>query len=390
MDVEVLKQRVCDEIDRRAPELVRISHEIHAHPELNFDEHFAHDLLASALEAEGLPTQRSAHGVATAFRAEAGAEGHRVAILCEYDALPGLGHACGHNIIAAAGLGAGLALAAVAREARGRVTILGTPAEEGGGGKIVLAETGAFADIDAAMMVHPADADLRWMGSLALHELDVWYQGQAAHAAAFPWEGRNALDAAVIGYTAVAALRQHIRPGERVHGVFTDGGEKANIVPRRASMQWLVRSPTVAGLEALKQRVVACLQAGADATGCTMGLKWSDVRYTEIRDNEPMVAAYVANAARLGRAVADPRDGQSVVASTDMGNVSYLVPSIHPMIQVAPPGTPIHTPAFEGHAASPAGDRAVIDGAKALAMTAVDLWNGDLLARAREAFAQAG
>jgi len=390
MDVEALKQQICAEVDRRADALIHISRAIHGHPELNYEEHFAHDLLATALEADGLRTERAAHGLATAFRAEAGSDGPRVAVLCEYDALPGIGHACGHNIIAAAGLGAGLALATVASTSGGRVVIMGTPAEEGGGGKIKLAEQGAFDGIDAALMVHPADADLQWMGSLALHELNVWFEGRAAHAAAFPWEGRNALDAAVLGYMGVAALRQHLHPGERVHGVFTDGGEKANIVPRRAAMQWLVRSTTVAGLEALKERVVTCLRAGADAAGCTMGLEWSDVRYTEIRDNQPMVAAYTANARRLGRDVADPRDGHRVVASTDMGNVSYLVPSIHPMIQVAPRGVPIHTPEFAVHAASPAGDRAVIDGAKALAMTAVDLWHGPLLEEARRAFAQTG
>jgi amidohydrolase len=262
MDLEALKQRVCDEVDRRASLLVEVSHDIHDHPELGFVERYAHDRLASVLEAEGLATERGAFGVDTAFRATAGRGRNTVAVLCEYDALPGLGHACGHNIIAAAGLGAGLALATVADAAGGGLVVLGTPAEEGGGGKIVLAERGAFDGIDAALMVHPADADLQWMSTLALHQVDVVYEGQAAHAAAFPWDGRNALDAAVLGYLGVAALRQHLRPGERVHGIITDGGERANIVPRRAAMEWIVRSPTLAGLEALKARVLTCLQAG--------------------------------------------------------------------------------------------------------------------------------
>jgi amidohydrolase len=390
MDLETLKRRVCDEVDRRAQLLVAVSHDIHEHPELNFEEHYAHDRLAGVLEAEGLPVVRQAFGVATAFRADAGAAGPLVAVLCEYDALPGIGHACGHNIIAAAGLGAGLALAAVAGEAGGRVAVLGTPAEEGGGGKVVLAERGAFDGVDAAVMVHPADRDLQWMSTLALHELHVEFEGRAAHAAAFPWEGRNALDAAVLGYLNVAALRQHLRPGERVHGVFTEGGEKANIVPRRAAMQWIVRSPTLAGLEALQVRVLGCLQAGADAAGCTMRATWAPVRFHDVRDNLPIARAFAGNAARLGRAVAEPAAGSEVVASTDMGNVSYLVPSIHPMLQVAPAGVAIHTPEFATYARGEAGDRAVLDGAKALAMTVLDLWQGDLLAEARAAFAAEG
>jgi amidohydrolase len=387
MTVETLKHQVCADIDRRAADLIAVSHDIHDHPELNFEERFAHDRLAGAIEAGGLAVERHAYGIETAFRADAGATGPVVAVLCEYDALPGIGHACGHNIIGAAGLGAGLALASVAHEAGGRVAILGTPAEEGGGGKVLLAERGAFDGVDAALMVHPADADLQWMSTLALHELHVRFHGEAAHAAAFPWDGRNALDAAVLGYLNLAALRQHLRPGERVHGIFTEGGEKPNIVPRTAAMHWLVRSPTVAGLEALKERVLRCLRAGADAAGCEMTHDWADVHYTEVRDNAPMAEAYAANAARLGRTVADPRAGHEVVASTDMGNVSYLVPSIHPMIAVAPRGVAIHTPAFAEHARSDAGDRAVLDGAKALAMTAIDLWATDLLADARRAFA---
>jgi amidohydrolase len=386
MDVEALKQRVCDEVDARADVLLEVSHDIHAHPELNYEEHYAHDRLAAVLEQEGLPTRRHAYGLATAFEATAGVGGPRVAVLCEYDALPGIGHACGHNVIAASGLGAGLALAAVAEQAGGRLVVLGTPAEEGGGGKIRMIEAGAFAEVNAALMIHPADRDLQWMSALALQEFEVVYTGRAAHAAAFPWEGLNALDAAVLGYVNVAALRQHLRPGERVHGVFTDGGEKANIVPRRAAARWMVRSPSTAGLEVLLERVLACLRAGTEAAGCTMAIEWNPVRYQEVRDNGPIADAFTANAARLGRVLAVPEVGSDVVASTDMGNVSYVVPSIHPMLQVAPEGVPIHTPDFATHADSAAGDRAVLDGAKALAMTVIDLWAGGLLEPAREAF----
>ena len=375
MDIEALKQQVCAEVDRRATLLVEASHEIHAHPELGFEEHFAHDLLTAILADEGLDPERSAYGVETAFAARAGdGPGPVVAVMCEYDALPGVGHACGHNIIATAGLGAGLAAATVAGATGGRLVILGTPAEEGGGGKIMLAERGALDGVDAALMVHPADADLVRMDAIAIQQLLVTYEGRAAHAAAAPWDGRNALDAAVLGYLNVAALRQHIRPGERVHGVITKGGDRPNVVPREAETFWYIRSPTAAGLEALKPRALACLEAGALATGCTCRHEWKPRPYSDMRDNQVLVAAYVANAARLGRAPLDPRDSHSVVGSTDMGNVSYRVPSIHPMIKVAPPGVAIHTEEFASFAAAPEGDEAVLVGAKALAMTVVDVW----------------
>jgi metal-dependent amidase/aminoacylase/carboxypeptidase family protein len=207
----------------------------------------------------------------------------------------------------------------------------------------------------------------------------------AAHAAAAPWQGRNALDAAVLGYVNVAALRQHILPTERVHGIFTKAGDKPNIVPREAAASWYVRSPTLASLQPLKERVLRALQAGADAAGCSMTASWPTHPYSDMRDNGPMVSAYIENMARLGRRVVTPNPASAVVGSTDMGNVSYLVPSIHPIIQVAPAGCPIHSPEFTAHARSEVADRAVIDGAKALAMTIVDLWTG-LLEPARAAF----
>ncbi|HEX6424778.1 MAG TPA: M20/M25/M40 family metallo-hydrolase, partial [Acidimicrobiales bacterium] len=216
-DLTAAKARIAAEVDRRAELLVDVSHQIHARPELRYEEHFAHDLLAGVLEREGLAVTRSARGVETAFEAGAGTAGPTVAVMCEYDALPGIGHACGHNVIAAAGLGAGLAAAALADELGGRVVVVGSPAEEGGGGKVHLIDGGAFEGVDAALMVHPADADLLAMDVVALHEAHVTYTGEAAHAAAAPHKGRNALDAAVLGYVNVAALRQHIEPGERVH-----------------------------------------------------------------------------------------------------------------------------------------------------------------------------
>jgi amidohydrolase len=374
--IEGAKDRLIAEVTRRADALVEASHDIWEHPELNFEEHHAHQLLTDLLESEGVEVERGAFGLDTAFVARAGTDGPTVAVLCEYDALPEIGHACGHNVIATAGLGAGLAAAALADELGGRVVVLGTPAEEGGGGKVYIAEAGGLDGVDAALMVHPAGLDLVRMDVIAVHQLFASYQGEAAHAAAFPHLGRNALDAAVLGYNAVAALRQHIRPDERIHGVFTHGGDKPNIVPKYAQTYWFVRSPTLKSLKALEPRVTACLEAGAAATGCTCTLEWDEPAYADLLDNGPIATAYATNAAGYtDRTLQDPSiTGFPVVGSTDMGNVSYLVPSIHPMIAVAPPHVSIHTPEFAGFARGPEGDRAVVDGAVALATTIADLW----------------
>lgn len=375
VDLEHLKDRLGEEVQARRRLLTEVSHRIHARPS-NYEEHFAHDLLTGVLEEAGLTVERHLAGIATAFAARAGHGGPCVAVLCEYDALPGIGHACGHNLIAAAGLGAGLAAAALAQEAGGRVVVLGTPAEEGGGGKVLLAQRGVFDGIDAALMVHPAGSDLTRMDTIAIQELHVTYTGRSAHAAAAPERGRNALDAAVLGYLNVATLRQHIASDERIHGIFTEAGDKANIVPARAAAQWMVRSGTIATLAPLVERVLACLRAGAEAAGCEMEMEVPNPTYADMVDNATIVARYRANAARLGREVLEPDRSRSVVGSTDMGNVSYVVPAVHPMICVTP-GAAIHTAEFEQAAGGPAGDAAVLDGATALAWTVADLWVGE-------------
>lgn len=373
-DVERAKSDAVAEIDRLADRLVDVSRKIHARPELGYDEVFAHDLLTTTIADFDVAVSRGSHGVPTAFEASIGDRGPEILVILEYDALPGIGHGCGHNVIAAAGLGAGLAVRNLLGDLKGRVRILGTPAEEGGGGKIAMARRGAFASGDAAMMIHPADADLLRMDSLAVQAVDVTYHGRAAHASAAPWEGRNALDAAVLGYMNVAALRQHIRPDERIHGIFTEAGEKPNIVPRRAAATWYVRSATMGSLQPLKERVEACLDGAASACGCGIDKRWEGHTYADVRDNGPLAGAFADNMGRRGRRVEDPRQtGRPVVGSTDMGNVSYLVPSIHPMVQIAPSGTAIHTREFAECAASEAADRGVVDGAAAMAMTIVDL-----------------
>ncbi len=387
LDLDAAKDRMGAVVDEHAELLLDVSHQIHAHPELNFEETFAHDLLCDVLDRQGLKAERHAHGVDTAFVARAGGSGPNIAVCLEYDALPGIGHACGHNIIAAAGLGAGLAAATVADVCGGQVTILGTPAEEGGGGKVFLLREGAFDGVDAAVMVHPAGCDLRSMNTIAIQQCRAVYRGESAHAAAAPEQGRNALDAAVLGYVNVAALRQHILPEERIHGVFVDGGDKPNIVPARAETSWYVRSPSLAALEDLKVRFAACIEAGALAAGCHHDLEWIDPPYAEMIDIDAMLDRYADNAARLGREVLEPGVGgiECVVGSTDMGDVSYVVPSIHPMLKAADRGVPIHTEAFAGFAAGPLGDAAVLDGAKALAWTIADLWlRPDVLDAARD------
>jgi len=387
VDVDGVKDRVDALVEEHADALLDASHRIHAHPELGYEEHHAHEVLTELLDGSALDVERKAFGFDTAFAARAGREGPRIAVMCEYDALPGIGHACGHNIIGTAGAGAGLAAAALADELGGRVLVLGTPAEEGGGGKVFMAERGALDGVDAALMVHPAGLDLATMDAIAIQRLRVTYHGREAHAAAAPEKGRNALDAAVLGYLNVAALRQHILPDERVHGIFTEAGEAPNVVPQRTAALWYVRSRSLDGLEVLKDRVLACLRAGADAAGCTMDHEWVDPAYADMVDNVPLVDLYRANAARTGREVPPLGEGGQVVGSTDMGNVSHLVPAIHPMVAVSPATVSIHTADFAGYAAGPEGDRAVLDAAKAMASTVVDLWlRPDVLDQVRAAF----
>jgi amidohydrolase len=373
LDVELLKDRVVAKIDTIAGLLIEVSHQLHAHPELRFEEHLAHRLLTTTLADHGLRVQESAFGLPTAFVAEAGHAGPVIAVLCEYDALPGIGHACGHNIIAAAGIGAGIAAASVAEVANGRVVVLGTPAEEGGQGKHRMAERGAFDGVEAALIVHPASADLRSIDGLATAFYEVRYSGRAAHAAARPEEGLNALDAAVLGYISVAALRQHILPTERIHGIFTKAGEWPNIVPQDTAAVYSIRSPTVEQVDKLLPRVIACLKAGAVAAGCEIVLLEID-RCADVLTNEVLIDLFSSNMTRLGRDLKDPRVGGGVVGSTDFGRISHLVPSIHPMIKISPPNVSIHEESFARFAVSADGDQAVLDGAKAMAMTLVDLW----------------
>jgi amidohydrolase len=389
VELEALKQAVREAVEARRDELVGLSRAIHARPELAFEEHEAAGRLVATLRGAGLPVEPGVHGLPTAFAAAFGPEGAPcVALLAEYDALPGIGHACGHNLIAAASVGAGLALAALGPRLPGRVRVLGTPAEEHGCGKEILARRGAFAGVDAALMMHPAGINLVSMPCIAMAELDVVFRGQAAHASAMPERGVNALDAMMLAYQGIAALRQHIRPTERVHGIVTDGGQAPNVVPERTAGRFYVRATDFQDLAPLKARVEACFRAGALASGCTLELAWGEADYRDIHLNEPLASAFRRNAEALGREFFPyEKLPPGIQGSTDLGNVSYRVPSIHPMLAAAPMHVTIHNPEFAKWAGSELGDAAALDGAMALAMTALDFFcDAELRRRAREAF----
>lgn len=389
MNLDQLKRDACAAIDAMRGELIDVSHYIHANPELAFKEQKAAGRLARAVEQAGLPVERGAFGIGTAYASEFGKAGAAtVAILSEYDALPGIGHACGHNVIAAMGLGAALGLSKLGAGLPGRVRYLGTPAEEGGGGKEYMAQRGAFDGVSAAMMVHSAGYDMESMPCIAIATVEVTFHGVAAHASAMPHRGVNALDAVILSYQGIAALRQHIRHTERIHGIITEGGLAPNIVPKRAAATWFVRAADTKDLAVLKKRVEGCFQAGAFATGCKVDIEWAAVDYLDLKTSWPIAKAYRRNAESLGRVFRDVSSlppGSS--GSTDMGNVSHRVPSIHPMIAVGPSDAVIHNEAFTAHAASPVADQAVMDGAKAMAMTSLDLFcDATLRESAKSAF----
>lgn len=382
---EDLKLAACSEVDRQSAALIGLSRRIHENPELSFKETQASAWLAEYLSSLGFDVERGAYGLETAFSATKGSGEPRVAFICEYDALPEIGHACGHNVIAAAGAGAAAGLGAVIERMKGSIRVLGTPAEEGGGGKVIMARNGCLDGIDVAMMVHPSGADLLGIDALAITALEVEFHGRAAHAAAAPQHGINALDALVTAYNGVAQLRQHIASGERVHGIITNGGAAANVVPDYASGLFFVRARSRIDLDALEKRVVDCLRAGALATGAKLTISKKGEDYQDLLTNDPLAAVYAANLETLDRKVSFET---VVTGSTDMGNVSHLVPSIHPMLKIAPPDVPLHTVEFCRWAASEDADRGVVDGAKAMAMTAIDyLSNPTLREAVKTAFA---
>ena len=332
--------------------------------------------MCETLENFDLPVQKNVFGLETAFESRMGKDVDASAsldLLAEYDALPGIGHACGHNLIATASLGAALALDKFQSAYTGNVRLLGTPAEEKGGGKELMARNGAFDNTAIAMMIHPAGSNLLTMPSLCVAEVEVVYHGRSAHASAMPHTGINALDGLLIAYQGISNLRQHIKPTERIHGIITDGGLAPNIVPELARGIFYVRASNEDDLQQLKPRVQGCFEAGASASGSTVEVNWAGVDYLDLNTNWPLASCFQANAETLGREFYPLEKLPSGFAgSTDMGNVSYRVPSIHPMLASAPRDVVIHHPDFEKWAGSETGDAAALDGAKSLAMTAID------------------
>jgi amidohydrolase len=375
---------IVSRIDELADELLAVSHTIHGNPELAFKEYDACALLASTARRLDLTVETGVYGLETSFESrfsggKAGpAGGPTVAVLAEYDALPGIGHACGHNLIATSALGAALGLHAVADQLPGTVRLIGTPAEERGGGKELMARAGAFDGVDAAMMIHPAGVNLTTMPCICVAEVEVIYHGRSAHASAMPHRGVNALDGLLLAYQAISNLRQHIRDQERIHGIITEGGQAPNIVPDRAVGDFYVRAASEKSLAKLKPRVQACFEAGAKGSGCEVEVIWANVDYLDLNTNWPLADCFQRHGETLGRDFLKP-EALGGAGSTDMGNVSYRVPSIHPMLACAPPNVVIHNPEFAKWARSEQGDAAALDGAKALALTAAEFLRSETL-----------
>lgn len=365
------KDHAASVVDRRAEQLIALSHDLHAHPETSFEEHRSVEAVAGMLD--GFDVTTNAFGMPTAFSARAGTGPLVVAVCAEYDALPDVGHACGHNVIASAAVGTGLALAEVADEVGLTVLVLGTPAEEGGGGKVLMLERGAFEGVHAAMMVHPWPQERLFGRCLATSHFDVIFSGREAHASAAPWEGINALDAMTIGQVAIGLLRQQLPPGDQVHGVVLEGGVAANIIPETVRGRFMCRATSLAGLARLDPRIRACFESGAHATGATLSVEELSPVYSHMESDATLLAAYRANAEALGRRFSLDDDGAPLPTfSTDMANVSLAVPTIHPLIGIDAGGAVNHQHAFAAACVTPSGDAAVRDGAVALAWTAID------------------
>jgi len=369
-----MKSGARERFSRAQRDILELSHRIHAQPELGFEEEHACAWLEHLLADNGFSVEHAACDLPTAFVARAGSGPLQVGICAEYDALPGIGHACGHNVIASAAVGAGLALAPLADDLGLTVKVMGTPAEEGGGGKILMLERGAFAGVNAAMMVHPAPTEMDRMPCLAVAHVDVHYTGKEAHASAFPELGINAADALTIAQTSIGLLRQHITYSDRIHGIVVKGGEAPNVVPAHTVGKWYIRSKTLADLEKLEPRVHRCFEAGALATGCELEVRQMSPKYSEMVDDADLRAVYRRNAEELGRVFPDLGElADKMSGSTDMANVSLAMPTIHPMLGLGSFPVSNHQPEFAAFCATPTADKAVLDGALAMAWTCIDL-----------------
>ena len=356
--------------------LIELSHRIHANPELGFEEERSSAWVAESLSDAGFRVDAGICDLPTAFAARAGSGPLHIAICAEYDALPGIGHACGHNVIAASAVGAGIALAKVADDIGLTISVIGTPAEEVGnyGGKILLLERGAFDGVHAAMMVHPSPYDVVAPRIIAVSTFEVQYTGKEAHAAAFPELGINAADALTIAQTSIGLLRQHIRQTDRIHGIITKGGDAANIIPNLTTAKYMVRAQVLEEIDELKVKVYRCFDAGALATGATLKITGGDKPYSEMLHDADIAAKYRHNAEALGRSFPDLGAARDRAAgSTDMGNVSLALPAIHPMLGIDSLPAVNHQAEFAAHCVTEAADKALIDGGLAMAWTAIDI-----------------
>jgi amidohydrolase len=365
---------VEDVVNRRRGDLVELSHSIHAEPELAFAEHRSCAKTQELVADYGFEITTAPGGLATAFRADYGSGPLVVGICAEYDALPGIGHACGHNIIAASAVGTALALAEVADELGLTVALLGTPAEEAGGGKALLLKAGTFDDIAATVMLHPGPLDIARARSLALSQVAVGYLGREAHAAVAPYLGLNAADAITVAQVAIGVLRQQLAPGQMVHGIVTDGGQATNVIPGRAEMHYTMRANDASSLRQLEDRIADCFLAGAVATGCDYQVEETEPPYAELTPDKWLADTFRAEMVRLGRnPVAEDVEAALPLGSTDMGNVTQVMPGIHPIVGIDANGASVHQPGFAEAAAGPSADTAVVEGAIMLARTVVRL-----------------
>jgi amidohydrolase len=368
-----LKERATEAFESIEAELRSISRWMHDNPELAYQELQASKRLSGFLAEHGFEVTHPAYDIDTAFEGRLGSSGPRVVICVEYDALPGVGHACGHNIIATSSLGAGIALADLVDELGIRLTVLGTPAEEGGGGKIDLLEAGAFEDAAASMLIHPSPHNLVDPKLLAAQGFEVTFRGKEAHAAATPHKGRNALDAFVSAYNGISTLRQQFEPGDRVHGIIEEGGVAPNVIPAITRSRWIVRAATKDRFETLLAKVVSCFEAASLATGCELEIAYEGEPYVDLVTNPTIAALFQANAVTLGREMPTRAEtGIETSASSDMGNVSHVVPSIHPSVKIETDSVN-HQPEFAAATITDSGDQAMRDGALALAYTIIDM-----------------
>jgi amidohydrolase len=391
-DLEPAKAQVVGAVDALAADLEKLSHQIYDNPELAFKEEKAHAWLSAFLEAHGAKVERGVGGLPTAFRAtiEGARPGPTIAILAEYDALPGIGHACGHNVIATAGVGAGAALATALGPLPwpGRVQVIGTPAEEGGAGKVKLMDAGVFKGVDAAMMIHGRCGTLVWRPSLGIIKVRAEFHGRATHASSWPWRGVNALNAVIQLFVSLDQMRQQLRPDARVHGIITNGGAQPNIIPEYTSAEFYLRALSRDYCHELLRRFRTCAEGAATATGCTTTVTPDPTIHDPLKPNATMAGLFAENLKFIDFPE-DPDDGQAGYGSTDCGNVSQAIPTIHPYIRISPDGIPGHSREFAEWARSPMARAGMVAGAKALALTAVDLLvSPAALARAKEDFAR--